>query len=218
MSNSSIPMPLPSNNQYSVTPLPFITPVAQPNDTPYTTPDGHIFHSSHPTTFIFTNRFLSFPFIKLHITITHTSGRVPQAILTFQTFQDSAHKRIAAKELIFHPITTPSFFPPQYEPLTTVLPHNFPTVFDLVRAHQKLLYVSLVKIDHHDAYKLNALPIAADLRSFDKLSEGVHIVWEKKGKFQIVAVKRIYQNIVVFIARESRTDYSIEIWAPQEWA
>jgi hypothetical protein len=191
--------------------------MTRPNDVPYTTPNGHFFRSSHPATFIFTTRFHNSPFTKLQFTILHTEKRIPQAIVTFQTLHDTAPKRIAAKELIFHNITPLSFFPPQYEPLTTVLPPNFPTVLDIIRAHQKLLFVHLAKIDHHDAYALTGPPSTADLKSFDRISEGVHVVWENQGKFQVVAVKRIYQNIVVFIARESRTCYSIEIWAPREW-
>jgi hypothetical protein len=101
--------------------------------------------------------------------------------------------------------------------MTNVLPPHHPHVLDIIRAHKKPLHIKLKPINHLDAYKLTEIPYDPSRKCNDRLSEGILAFWDDV-ELQIVGIRRIHENVVIFVAREATTAYTIDIWARTEWA
>jgi hypothetical protein len=189
-------------------------PVDQVTEYPYHTGNGHTILLSHPVTFSFPP---NCPLDQLAITVMQMDHEPPRAIITFQPFdQDDTWKHIAAKEIMIHGIIPP-FSSPLDHLMMTATPVQSPSIPNTTLPPYNPLRVKLRPIVHLDAYELLELPYCDQWEVDTQLSVGAHLIWNVV-EMQVVGIRRIYENIVVFIAQETTSLFTIEIWTPKVWA
>jgi hypothetical protein len=185
---------------------------------PYFTPDGHVALLSHPITFKFAARYPDTPFRNISITVVQSDSDVPQAVLLFQAYDRTELIRHDAFEVVFHDLSVP-YSPPFSHPILNPLPPIYPSTYDFAQSPQLWLTVDIAPLKGKpDAYRLMQMPSIPEQRRNGLVTDGIGLIWKQTICLQVVGLKRIHRNVVIFIAREVMTTYIIEIWCEPHMA
>jgi len=151
------------------------------------------------------------------MTVTQADHDSPKALLSYRTYnQPEAWKHIAAQEIMIHRVDPPVSLP-LHHPVVTIAPAQLPSASNATPPQNESLRIKLRPIIQLDAYELMECPYGIRWKTSEQLSVGTRAFWDSV-ELRIIGIRHIYENIVIFIAQEVTTLFTIEMWTPKQWA